>query len=46
VIVFGPEDDELPRTAELIIELAVSSRWRDLEKVAVYAAAVVEYWIV
>lgn len=47
VIVFGPKDDELPRTAELIIEVAVSSRSRDLEKAAVYAAAVVgEYWIV
>lgn len=48
VIVFGPKPDgELPRTAELIVEVAVSSRARDLEKAATYAAAdVTEYWIV
>jgi len=47
VIVFGPKGDRLPRTAKLIIEVAVSSRARDLEKAATNAAAgVVEYWIV
>jgi len=48
VIVFGPKPHgELPRTAMLIVEVAVTSRARDLEKAATYAAAAVgEYWIV
>jgi len=37
----------LPHTAKLVVEVAVSSRARDLEKAPTYAAAdVVEYWIV
>lgn len=48
LIVFTPLPDlELPRTALLIVEVAVTSRARDLEKAATYAAAgVSEYWIV
>jgi len=47
LIVFGPKDDQLPKTAELIVEIAVTSRSRDLEKATTYAAAAVgEYWIV
>ena len=39
--------EEVPRTADLVVEVAVSSRRRDREKAAVYAAAgVTEYWIV
>jgi Uma2 family endonuclease len=39
--------DRLPETALLVIEVSSTSRARDLEKVATYAAAGVrEYWIV
>lgn len=39
--------DDLPRTALLVVEVALSSRQRDAEKAATYAAAgVTEYWIV
>jgi len=39
--------DRLPDTARLIVEVANTSRARDLDKAAVYAAAEVrEYWIV
>lgn len=39
--------DALPYTALLVVEVAVSSRARDAEKAATYAAAGVEvYWIV
>lgn len=42
-----PSGEDLPGTAELVVEVAVSSRPRDREKAAVYASAnVVEYWIV
>lgn len=47
VLVSRPTGDELPHTAELVIEVAYSSRRRDDEKAATYAAAGVrEYWIV
>ena len=47
ILVGPPTGDELPRSADLVIEVAVSSRRRDREKAAVYAAAgVTEYWIV
>lgn len=47
LIVMTPTGDELPRTAHLIVEVAFSSRARDVEKAATYAAAGVdEYWIV
>jgi Uma2 family endonuclease len=47
LLVCGPTGDEVPRSADLVIEVAVSSRQRDREKAAVYAAAgVTEYWIV
>lgn len=40
-------DDTLPQTALLVVEVAYSSRARDIEKAATYAAAGVrEYWIV
>lgn len=46
LIVMRPSDG-LPRTAELIVEVAVTSRARDREKASAYAAAeVTEYWIV
>lgn len=46
VMVIHPGDD-LPRAAELVIEVAVTSRSRDMHKAATYAAAgVTEYWIV
>jgi Uma2 family endonuclease len=47
LVIGAPTGEELPRTADLVIEVAVSSRRRDREKAAVYAAAgVTEYWIV
>lgn len=47
LIVLRPIGDELPKTAELVVEVAVTSRARDLEKAVTYAAAAVgEYWIV
>ncbi|MBA2348899.1 MAG: Uma2 family endonuclease, partial [Solirubrobacterales bacterium] len=47
LIVARPTGDELPRTGELVVEVAFSSRRRDDEKAATYAAAGVrEYWIV
>lgn len=47
LIVMAPTGDELPRTAHLIVEVAFSSRSRDVEKAVTYAAAGVgEYWIV
>ena len=47
IVVGPPTGDDVPRTAGLVIEVAVSSRRRDREKAAVYAAAgVTEYWIV
>jgi len=47
IVVVAPAGDELPRTADLVVEVAVSSRPRDREKAATYAAAgVTEYWIV
>lgn len=47
LIILQPIGDELPRTAELVIEVAFSSRARDDHKAATYAAAgVTEYWIV
>ncbi len=47
VVVFTDKPEgELPRTALLVVEIAVTSRARDLEKAAAYAAAAVgEYWI-
>ena len=39
--------DRLPETALLIVEIASSSRARDVEKAAVYAeAGIPDYWIV
>ena len=39
--------DRLPETALLIVEIASSSRARDLEKAAVYAeAGIPDYWLV
>lgn len=47
LVIGPPTGDEVPGTADLVIEVAVSSRRRDREKAAVYAAAgVTEYWIV
>ena len=47
MVLLPPRDEELPRTAELVIEVAFSSRSRDVHKAATYAAAGVgEYWIV
>ena len=47
IVVGSPTGDDVPRTAGLVVEVAVSSRRRDREKAAVYAAAdVTEYRIV
>lgn len=47
LLVFESKDEGLPRTGRLVVEIAVTSLARDLEKVANYAAAnVEEYWIV
>lgn len=47
LVVCPPTGEELPRTADLVVEVAVSSHRRDREKAPVYAAAgVTEYWIV
>jgi Uma2 family endonuclease len=47
IVVGPPTGNEVPRSADLVVEVAVSSRRRDREKAAVYAAAgVTEYWIV
>jgi Uma2 family endonuclease len=47
IAVGPPTGEEVPRSADLVIEVAISSRRRDREKAAVHAAAgVAEYWIV
>lgn len=47
ILIGPPTGEEVPRSADLVVEVAVSSRRRDREKAAVYAAAgVAEYWIV
>jgi Uma2 family endonuclease len=49
-VVKGTREDfatEHPRTAEIVVEVAVSTLERDMEKISIYAeAGVKEYWLV